>query len=382
MRNLRVQGGLLAATGCLVMAGAGACSTPDLNTNLRPAGDPEVLSVLVMNDADAYLRESATYCADDDKSPQIVGLPDFTTKKVCGEGPGGAIVPFDDENGAAAPAPATGPIANGVPDGWFVRIMFDELLDPDVETLVETAPDSGIFEGHINTTQPVILECDGAEVDYDGFYVPNGNNVTWPLGPSLVVFPTDYTSVATSSACTIEIKDNVVDKDGNPVPAAQRGPFDFGIGSLEPFGASPSEGTIDEEAPGVLFTFNQVVDGASLDPDTEVEVLEDDVAVPAAVTADGVDFIVGPAAGFLPDSVYVISILADAEVADVAGGTFTFADPLATDELTATANCGNGEIHTSEDCDDGNGAGGDGCTGCTVDEGFDCTGEPSVCTEL
>ena len=42
--------------------------------------------------------------------------------------------------------------------------------------------------------------------------------------------------------------------------------------------------------------------------------------------------------------------------------------------------CGNGIIETGEACDDGDNISGDGCSvGCTVEYGYSCTGEPSVC---
>lgn len=42
--------------------------------------------------------------------------------------------------------------------------------------------------------------------------------------------------------------------------------------------------------------------------------------------------------------------------------------------------CGNGIIEFGEQCDDGNTVGGDGCSpNCTVEGGFSCTGQPSVC---
>ena len=42
--------------------------------------------------------------------------------------------------------------------------------------------------------------------------------------------------------------------------------------------------------------------------------------------------------------------------------------------------CGDGRISASEQCDDGNTAGGDGCSAsCRVEPGFKCAGEPSVC---
>jgi cysteine-rich repeat protein len=45
--------------------------------------------------------------------------------------------------------------------------------------------------------------------------------------------------------------------------------------------------------------------------------------------------------------------------------------------------CGNGIIETGETCDDGNFAGGDGCSaGCAVESSWTCSGEPSVCTRI
>jgi cysteine-rich repeat protein len=42
--------------------------------------------------------------------------------------------------------------------------------------------------------------------------------------------------------------------------------------------------------------------------------------------------------------------------------------------------CGKGVIETGEACDDGDTSSGDGCSvGCTVESGYTCTGEPSVC---
>ncbi len=370
MRNLRMQGGLLTAAGLVLVAGA--CETPDLSTNLRPDGDPEVLSVLVMNDAEYYLRESATYCADDVKAPGTVGLPDFTTKKVCENGQA-----FDDENGYGPAVPVD--MATGaVPDGWYARIMFDELLDTDVETLVETSPDSGVFEGHINTTRPVTLLCDGAEIDYDGYYVPNGNNVTWPLGPSLVVFPTDYTTIATGATCSVELKASIVDKAGNAVPEAQRGPFAFQLGDLAIIAIAPDPDSTVAADTAVVVEFNQAVADGSLTP-AEVEILADGVAVTATISTDGPDFLITPVGGFDPLAEYEIQVLADSQIADLGGGTYTFADGDVA--LALNPICGSGALIGSEACDDGNAANDDGCSdACTVEDGFTCTGEPSVCT--
>ena len=43
--------------------------------------------------------------------------------------------------------------------------------------------------------------------------------------------------------------------------------------------------------------------------------------------------------------------------------------------------CGNGVIDSGEGCDDGNTAQGDGCdSACQIEDGYNCVGEPSVCT--
>jgi len=46
----------------------------------------------------------------------------------------------------------------------------------------------------------------------------------------------------------------------------------------------------------------------------------------------------------------------------------------------AASTCGNGLIEAPEACDDGNLAGGDGCSAtCTIESGYSCSGQPSVC---
>lgn len=49
--------------------------------------------------------------------------------------------------------------------------------------------------------------------------------------------------------------------------------------------------------------------------------------------------------------------------------------------LEASATCGDGAIWSGEQCDDGNTTSGDGCSAtCTVETGFACAGQPSSCT--
>ena len=40
-------------------------------------------------------------------------------------------------------------------------------------------------------------------------------------------------------------------------------------------------------------------------------------------------------------------------------------------------NCGNGRVQSPEECDDGNTVGGDGCSSCSIDEGFKCSEDGS-----
>src|SRR5688572_28358912 len=158
--STRVRGVVLPAAAAVVCScGIGACGDPDLLTDLSPEGAPEVLTVMVMNDPAEQLIEAATYCKlNDDKRPAAVGLPDLRIVQVC-----------NDNLGVGADM-----VMDALPTGWYVRIVFDELLDPKVEELVEIMSDpdgdagplpemgTGIFEGKISSTLPVTLTCGGA----------------------------------------------------------------------------------------------------------------------------------------------------------------------------------------------------------------------------
>lgn len=49
---------------------------------------------------------------------------------------------------------------------------------------------------------------------------------------------------------------------------------------------------------------------------------------------------------------------------------------------TPIETCGDGLIGMDEQCDDANMMDGDGCTACALDEGYECTDQPSVCSPL
>jgi len=311
--RLKTQGAvsLVAMMTSLAAASAlGACTDPVNNTDLRPAGDPEVLAVLVMDDTDQNLLEHATFCkTGDNKRPGIVGLPDASTHQICDDDlskPAG-VSGFDPQGN---PTFTPGTVDDAIPTFWYTRIMFDELLDPTVEELLPicicntfdpsfptctdktlgpitadcTEPgtiEGGTFNGSLLNTQPVTMTCGGNVVAYDGFYNPSGNAFTWPLGPSLFVAPVDLSSIATGSDCTIEIKDAVLDKDGHKVPADQRGTggtYKWKVADLAFAGSAPApadpgmEEEITADAPLVL-TFNAFIDATSLVP-AEVTILE------------------------------------------------------------------------------------------------------------
>lgn len=256
--RLKTQG---AAVTTVAMLALGACDDPSARTDLRPEGPPDVLAVMVLNDALDGLVEAATYCKPgDEKRPGLVGLPDFTTQQICPEAIGDEV----------------GPVVNAAPELWYVRIMFDELLDPEIEELIPELDDNnqetGIYTGTLRNTQPVTLKCQDVngnlvDVDYDGYYSPSGNNVTWPLGPSLVIKPNDPTIIPVESECEVRLLDNIRDKSGTPVPdeGNQRGPFKFRIAPVEVIAITPApKEKINPEVGRVDLTFNVEIDAASI----------------------------------------------------------------------------------------------------------------------
>lgn len=354
-RSRRSTQGALATAALLGIGLLSACDDPVANTDLRPEGPPEVLSVLVMNDPVDFFFETATFCKTGDaKRPGLVaaGLT-FTPLQVCPADlsqPAGTIVVDDAGNETFVP----GGVEDAVAIGWYARIMFDELLDPDVEDLIPILVDddgnpetpdveSGQFTGSLAATQPVILRCTApgsttaVEIEYDGYYSPSGNAVTWPLGPSLFIQPVDHSTVATGSTCSVEIKNTVVDKQGESVPAG--GTFEWNVEALAFAGTSPAEAAPGEEeaiavdAP-VIVSFNAFIDAATLAP-AEVEIREGAAAdtdcanvtangtvraaVVAADAADPLSLNISIAGNWVAGRMYAVTFLAN-EVADLAGG--------------------------------------------------------------
>jgi hypothetical protein len=261
------------AAGAVLSALLG-CGDPDLPTDLRTSGPPNVTAVLVMSDLetgidpdsekagplDRYL-EDATFCRlKDDKRPRLIGLQDGRTTEVC---PDDLTMKAVDDG-----------VAAGAPPVWFVRIVFDKLLDPSIEDLEPVLDQSGAPTGEVfgtlENTQPVTLQCDGVDIAYGGYYVPNGNKESWPVGPALFIAPLAPTDAPTGASCTVSIKDSVHNKAGQPVPPDQRDysftvkPMIFRFSDPAPADKNDGSVTLTPRTPIDLFFSAAVTPGATI----------------------------------------------------------------------------------------------------------------------
>jgi hypothetical protein len=260
----------------------GACGPGNQPSALRPDGPPEVLTVDLPapdpristgEEAPGSLIELATFCKTQGPNDGAKGAGDPQRPGVIltGETYDLTVCPADDTMPVQ-------PLTNVDPSTWYVRIQFDELLDPSIEDLVPITDangnPTGTSMGTLKNTQPVTLQCasstgQGGMVDipYDGYYDPSGDSVSYPLGPSLVIQTADPTLVATGSMCQITLKTNIKDKDGNQVPTDQLGPYTWSIGTIAVSAITPMDGSmVDPIAAGVDLTFNAVIDPTSLMP--------------------------------------------------------------------------------------------------------------------
>jgi hypothetical protein len=317
MRFLGAQGILATTVGVLALS---ACrGGGDLPTDLRPEGPPEVLAVMVLTDQlsanEGLLDESAAFCkidngVPDPKDPTILGLPDQSVAQICPETAAEVTGGFSHRPLIGDPKTTVG-VSNANPiglGGFYVRVVFDELLDPSFETLTDSedggpcTADSITCDGHIAMSMPVTLTCDGVDILYDGYYVPNGNKVSYPPGPSIVVIPEDF--VGAEAECTITLKDLITDKEGNSVPAEQRGtsavPYTFSVSSMILLGSSPAEGEeITNDSP-VFLTFSSFPDMASLDAADVTVVGPTGANIAVDLSADATDVVVLPTSGTWP----------------------------------------------------------------------------------
>lgn len=336
MRSFRRACGVLAVSAPLALSLG--CSDPELASDLVTEGPPEVVEVNVLSESVAIfglndplhlkLGEEATFCREG---------TDYKVNTVyCPEERDATNKPIPGQRG-------TDPVTDALPAGWNVRLIFDELLDPSVEDLVEL--EDGTVIGTLADTQPVTLTCGGTDVAYDGFYDPSGNHLSYPPGPGLVIQSLDF--VATGTECEVSINSGeVTDKDGNPVPSAQAGPYEFAIAPLSVYGVSPADmaegialdSTIDVE-------FNAPIDLASVAGNITVTDSNDTpVAGTLAYFVDPADpdmtpdpFVISftPDAPLAPMETYTVTI--ESGIADIAGGQLTLDEPIVVTFTTRAA---------------------------------------------
>ncbi len=260
MFDYRAKALAMASVGAL--AGVAGCDDPVQGTDLRKEGSPSVIAVMVQTEPNPsnVNVETATYCKlNDVKRPSLVGgilrLNQaqtgliLATSQVC---PEDLSLPADTNGNAGAS-----------PSQWFARVVFDRLLDPNVEDLIDQlntmGVPTGVKLGSFLQTQPVSLKCGGVDVPYDGYYVPNGNSQSWPLGPSLFIKPLKADSVPTGTKCEIALKGNVTGKKGEAVDTTDPANFTFDVAALKVVSISPSAGTKAKEQDStseVEFEFN------------------------------------------------------------------------------------------------------------------------------
>jgi hypothetical protein len=332
MRSIwRACGPLPALT---VLTVGAACSDPELASELNDGGPPEIVQVNVRTESAVLgagdptglqAGESATFCRSGDQ---------YQVNQVyCPEA--------RDANNAPRPGVReVSPVTDAAPGDWYVRIIFDELLDADVEDLVTDA--DGNTTGHINRTQPVVLRCGGIELEYDGYYDPTGNQLSQPPGPALVVDPNDFVATGTQD-CEVSIAE-VTDKDGEAVPGGQIGPYAFGIAPLRVYGSNPA----DASTGVALDTAVQVSFGAPIAlasaEDTIVLTDEDgdvvETAAPQYLMADGevIDrsvVVLTPTAPLAPDTRYTVTV--NDGVTDIESGALVQEAPFTASFTTGGA---------------------------------------------
>jgi hypothetical protein len=339
-------------TCALVAVAAGgtalACSDPEFNTDLSTQGPPEVTIVTVLSES---LGEASTFCIQGKETNE--GDTIKVNRTLCPEsGPGvREFAPVMD----ALPATDAGTPA------WFVRVVFSELLDPDIERLEEIDENGdGITDvtvGHLDESQPVALRCGGVDVAYDGFYDPSGNDVTLPPGPALVINPLEYVASGTND-CQVTVNTAAKDKDGNTVADTElMGPHLFGIApmnlALSPTTGAPRTqpanmsqgvnplfqtkdpaGNVVQGGPRIVF--NAPVSAASLDGQIS---FVDESGNPVGFTAAAIGSqaqltLTAPLAG---NTQYTITVPQANSITDAAGGALSLAEDFSFSFTTGAA---------------------------------------------
>ncbi len=317
---------------------------------------------------------------------------------------------IDGVSGDASGAPvSTADLSAGVDVG---TIPFGDAVEITMEVVVDTlptAPDAALFESTAVWTYAYV-SCFGEEpvpsIVVAEPIIVRAARLVGRVGISpTTVRPGDEAAVTitvenTGTAATTNARISALVPDGTTYVAGSTtlngtavaddgGAMPF----LSPVRVAGSSGTLGVIAPGetVTLRFNVTVDtdpaptsfvlGGSADPDGPG---------PAPEVTFTSEVVVGT-----PSEVCGDGIIQGTEVCDdrntrgadgcngicqVESGWECTGEPSVCTEVVDPAVCGDGEIEGGEACDDENDIGGDGCSAsCQVEDGYTCQGEPSVC---
>jgi hypothetical protein len=215
------------------------------------------------------------------------------------------------------------PVSDVRPLRWSARVVFKELLDPDIETI------DGVGDGHIEGNDPFTVTCGDKPVAYEGFYDPSGNHETTPIGPALVISAVAQPAAPAATACRIAINpDKIHDKDGNAAPTDVA--FAFTLAPLHARASAPEAGATNVDPTAVVtVTLNSNVDAATLAGN--VSITAGAVPVPAAASVSQNDpaiIMIDPGASLASGTTYTVTL--NTGVHDTLGAplseahTFTF----------------------------------------------------------
>lgn len=201
----------------------------------------------------------------------------------------------------------------------------------------------------------------GTTLAITGTALTSATAVTFGSTPAASFTVNGDTSItAVSPAASADTVDVAVTTAGGTSPASANDQFTF-IGVPTVSGISPDSGPVNGGTTvtitGANFTdasavnFGESPAGFTVNDDTSITAVS-----PAAEAADTVHVRVASIGGTSASS---------------AADKFTYVAPL----------CGNGTLDPTEQCDDGNSTGGDGCSAqCTIESCFMCVGQPSICS--
>jgi len=261
------------------------CAEPDLASDLVTAGPPTVSAVTITGES----GWEATYCN--------AAMGDHTPLACTAGQP-------------VEPAGDVRPLA------WTARVVFKELLDPDIEVIDAQG------NGSIRDANPFTITCGGAGLTYDGFYDPSGNHETSPPGPALVIHGVTNPALATGTPCQIAIRPGAIrDKDGDAAPDDTT--FGFAIAPLHVVATTPKDQATGI-APGAMITIalNSRIDATSLTDHVSLRAGAVAVAATVRLATDApTTIVIAPDAPLAAGTEYAVTV--DPAVRDSLGGALT-----------------------------------------------------------